>query len=140
DAKHRNCLAQAVADYADWKTSRLAFPFEPFRALTQSGDIAFTGKIMRGCRQAVGRRWVLDNHGLATDLAPHIVPVYALIRKMGPEIALQTLKEAPTDFEGTIRKGISVGAGSIELYQQPGGFPLVPTDTLAQWAAMFQPQ
>jgi hypothetical protein len=140
DAKHRDCLAHAADDYAGWKASRLAFPFEPFRGLTQSGDIAFTGQVMRGCRQAVGPRCVLDNHGLASDLAANIVPIYALIRKMGPVIAFQTLKEAPDDFEGTIRKGISVGAGSIELYQQPGGFPAVPAPTLQEWAAMFQPQ
>jgi hypothetical protein len=140
DAKHRDCLAHAVDDYAGWKTTRLTFPFSSFRGLTQAADAAFTGKVMRDCRQAVGRRCVLDNHGLAADLAPHILPIYALMRKMGPVIAFQTLVEAPTDFEGTIRKGISFGAGSIELYQQSPGFPSVLPDTLKQWAAMFQPQ
>jgi hypothetical protein len=140
DAKHRDCLAHAVDDYAGWETTRLTFPFSSFRGLTQAADAAFTGKVMRDCRQAVGRRCVLDNHGLDSDLAPHILPIYALIRKMGPVIAFQTLVEAPHDFEGTIRKGISLGAGSIELYQQSPGFPAVPAATLKQWAAMFQPQ
>ena len=140
DEKHRQCLTQAVDDYAQWKTTRLTFPFSSFRGLTQAADVAFTEQVMRGCRQAVGRRCVLDNHGLDSNLEAHILPIYALIRKMGPEIAFQTLVEAPHDFEGTIRKGISLGAGSIELYQQPAGFPAVDSATLKQWAAMFQPQ
>ena len=140
DILHRQCLAQAVADYAQWQTSRLTFPFSSFRGLTQAADVAFTEQVMRGCRQAVGRRCVLDNHGLDSNLEAHILPIYALIRKMGPEIAFQTLVEKPHDFEGTIRKGISLGAGSIELYQQPEGFPAVDSATLKQWAAMFQPQ
>jgi hypothetical protein len=148
DAKHRDCLAHAVDDYAGWKTSRLTFPFSSFRGLTQAADAAFTGKVMRDCRQAVGRRCVLDNHGLDSVLAAHILPIYALIRKMGPVIAFQSLYDcevagpncAQKDPEGTISKGISLGAGSIELYQQPKGFPAVPAPTLKQWAAMFQPQ
>lgn len=140
DEKHRQCLAQAVADYAQWTTSRLTFPFSSFRGLSQAADVAFTEQVMRGCRQAAGRRCVLDNHGLDSNLAAHILPAYALIRKMGPEIAFQTLVEGPDDFDGTIRKGISLGAGSIELYQQSKGFPSVNPATLKQWAAMFQPQ
>jgi hypothetical protein len=34
--------------------------------------------------------------------------------------------------------GVSYGASSIELYQDYGGFPLVPDDKLKQWAAMLE--
>jgi hypothetical protein len=141
DAAYRQCLAQAVADYAPWKASRLVFALNPFYGLTlTTGDIAFTEQVMRACRQAVGRRCVFDNHDLDANPPTTILPIYALMRKMGPEIEFQTFHETPADFEGTIRKGISLGASSIELWQDYPGFPLVPNATLQQWAAMFQGQ
>ena len=57
---------------------------------------------------------------------------------MGPEIEFQTLHTTPPDFEGTIRKGISLGASSIELWQDYQGFPLLPAAKLSRWAAMFE--
>ena len=44
----------------------------------------------------------------------------------------------PKDFDATIRLGVSYGASSIELYQDYGGFPLVPDVRLRQWAAMLE--
>jgi hypothetical protein len=34
--------------------------------------------------------------------------------------------------------GVSYGASSIELYQDYGGFPLVPDAKLRHWAAMIE--
>jgi hypothetical protein len=34
--------------------------------------------------------------------------------------------------------GVSYGASSIELYQDYGGFPLVPDDKLRQWGAQIE--
>jgi hypothetical protein len=48
------------------------------------------------------------------------------------------LHTTPKDFEGTIRKGVSLGASSIELWQDYQGFPLVPDDTLKRWATMIE--
>jgi len=42
-----------------------------------------------------------------------------------------------TPLDGTIRLGVSYGASSIELYQDYGGFPLVPDAKLREWAAML---
>ena len=34
--------------------------------------------------------------------------------------------------------GVSYGASSIELYQDYGGFPLVPDAKLREWAALIE--
>jgi hypothetical protein len=64
--------------------------------------------------------------------------IYATMKQLGPEIEFQTWRTTPKDFDGTIRLGVSYGASSIELYQDYGGFPLVPDARLRQWAAMLE--
>ena len=44
----------------------------------------------------------------------------------------------PKDFEGTIKYGVSLGAGSIELWQDYKGFQTQPDDKLKKWAAMIE--
>jgi hypothetical protein len=63
---------------------------------------------------------------------------YATMKQLGPEIEFQTWRTTPKDFDGTIRLGISYGARSIELYQDHGGFPLVPDAKLREWAALIE--
>ena len=137
---YRDCLAGAVADYAPWRTSRIVFSVNPFRSGPNqgNGDVAFTAKVMTACRAALGVRCVFDNHDLDADPPASIVPVYDDMRRLGPEIEFQTFRETPTDFEGTIEKGIALGASSIELWQDFKGFPLVPDATLKRWAALFE--
>ena len=93
------------------------------------------------CRLKAGLRCILSNHDLDTKTPPSILPVYVFERKFGPNITFQTLHVVPTDFEGTLRKGISLGAGSIEIWQeaQLGSFEHQSRATLANWAAMFEP-
>jgi hypothetical protein len=141
DAAYQQCLAQAIAnDYAPWKSTRLEFSFNPFSGVNTppQGDIAFSERVMRGCRQAVGPRCILSNHDLDAKTPSTILPIYALERKFGPNITFQSLFTNPTDFEGTIRKGISLGAGAIEVW--PKGFKTESNTTLGTWAAMFAPQ
>ena len=141
DAAHRQCLEHAVADYAPWKASRLVLSLNPFYGLSRRvGDVAFTEQVMRSCRQAVGRRCVFDNHDLDANPPKSLLPIYAIMQRMGPEIEFQTLHETPEDFEGTIKKGVSLGASSIELWQDYQGFPLVPDATLKRWATMIEGQ
>jgi hypothetical protein len=142
DAAHRQCLEHAVADYAPWKASRLVLSLNPFYGLTLQfpGDAAFTEQVMRVCRQTVGRRCVFDNHDLDANPPRSLLPIYAVMQKMGPELEFQTLHETPDDFEGTIQKGVSLGASAIELWQDYQGFPLVPDATLKRWATMIEGQ
>jgi hypothetical protein len=142
DAAHRQCLQHAVADYAPWRASRLVPSLNPFYGLTLPfpGDAAFTEQVMRTCRQAIGRRCVFDNHDLDANPPPSLVPIHAAMQRMGGEIEFQTLHETPEDFEGTIQKGVSLGASSIELWQDYQGFPLVPDATLKRWATMIEGQ
>ena len=141
DAAYQQCLAQAIVnDYAPWKSKRVEFSFNPFSGVDTppQGDIAFSERVMRGCRQAIGPRCILSNHDLDTHTPSTIVPIYALERKFGPNITFQSLFTNPTDFEGTIRKGISLGAGAIEVW--PKGFKTESNATLETWAEMFEPQ
>ena len=140
DAAYKDCLAHAVADYAPWQRSRLVLSVNPLRTAygQGNGDQAFTEGLMRDCRQTIGRRCVFDNHDLDTDLPGPLYRIYATMKQLGPEIEFQTWRTTPKDFDGTIRLGVSYGASSIELYQDYGGFPLVPDARLRQWAAMLE--
>jgi hypothetical protein len=140
DAAYKDCLSHALADYAPWQHSRLVLSVNPLRTAPGQGDgdPAFTEGLMRGCRQTIGRRCVFDNHNLDTDLPRPLHRIYATMKQLGPEIEFQTWRTTPKDFDGTIKLGVSYGARSIELYQDYGGFPLVPDAKLRQWAAMIE--
>ncbi|TAJ89950.1 hypothetical protein [Reyranella sp.] len=137
---YRECLANAVADYAPWQHSRLVLSVNPLRTGPGqgNGDQAFTEGLMRGCRQTLGRRCVFDNHDLDTELPGPLHRIYATMKQLGPEIEFQTWRTTPKDFDGTIRLGVSYGASAIELYQDYGGFPLVADARLRQWAGMLE--
>ena len=137
---YRECLSHALDDYAAWTSTRLVLSVNPFRAEKGEGpgDAEFTMALMKDCRRTLGRRCVFDNHNLATDLAKPLVPIYALMKRLGPELAYQTFVTTPKDFDGTIRKGVDQGAGSIELWQDYGGFPTVPDAQLRKWAKWLE--
>ncbi|MEO8668681.1 MAG: hypothetical protein ABI399_09210 [Bauldia sp.] len=139
DAAYRACLSDAVADYAPWQTTRIVLSVNPFRAAAgpAASDPAFTEAVMAACRQSIGARCVLDNHDLDAAPPAAILPIYAAMQRLGPAIEFQTFRETPDDFEGTIRKGIALGASAIELWQDFQGFPLVADETLKAWAALF---
>ena len=81
-----------------------------------------------------------DNHDLDTDqgLAKPLVPIYAAMKRMGPEIVFQTAQETPADFDGVIAKGVAMGATAIEFWQDYKGFPLEPDARLRRWAALIE--
>ena len=57
DAAYKDCLTNAVADYAPWKESRLVLSVNPLRtgAGQGNGDPGFTEGVMRNCRQTIRR-------------------------------------------------------------------------------------
>lgn len=140
DAAYRQCLQQGIADYAPWKRSRIVLAVNPFHGSDSPpmGDAQFTIGVMRACRQAIGARCVLDNHDLDATPPNAVLPLYAEMTSLGPEIEFQTFRENPVDFEGTIAKGVAIGASSIELWQDYNGFPEVPDAMLQRWAAMLE--
>jgi hypothetical protein len=143
DALYRECLTRAIDDYADWKTTRVEFSINGFSAMAEQEDYAFSERTMRRCRLLAGPRCILSNHDLDTDtMTPaSILPIFAFERKFGPNLTFQTYHVVPSDFEGTLRKGISLGASSIEVWQEAGlgSFEHQSRATLANWASMFEP-
>ena len=142
DALYQECLTNAIGDYAPWQTTRLEFSFNGFGGLAGQTDIGVSEQIMRKCRVTLGPRCILSNHDLDTATPPTILPVYVFERKFGPNMTFQALHVVPDDFEGTLRKGVSLGAGSIEIWQEPaaGSFENQTRETLINWAKMFEPQ
>ncbi|HEY3056031.1 MAG TPA: hypothetical protein VGK31_08895 [Thermoanaerobaculia bacterium] len=93
---------------------------------------------MRACRQSIGKRCIFDNHDLDTKPAKPVLPIYDAMKRLGGPIEFQTGAATPKDFEGTIKYGVSLGAGSIELWHDFTGFPLMPDAQLKRWAAMLE--
>jgi len=137
---YKECLANSVADYSAWKKTRVVLSVNPVRTDVGEGpgDPEFTEQVMRDCRRQLGVRCVFDNHNLDTDLPKPLVRIYALMKQLGPEIAYQTYRTNPSDFEGTIRMGVAQGATSIELWQDYHGFPEVDDAKLRHWAQLIE--
>jgi hypothetical protein len=142
DNDYKACLRNGVDDYAEWKRTRIVLSVNPLRTAQNqgSGDAAFTEQVMRECRAKLALRCVLDNHDLDVDgkLAKPLVPIYAFIKKMGPEIVFQTAQETPPDFDAVIRKAVSMGATAVELWQDYKGFPLEPDWRLKYFEALME--
>jgi hypothetical protein len=139
DDAFKSCLSNAVADYSPWKETRLVYSFNPYNtAQGGGGDPQFTIGVMKACRAAVGVRCVLDNHDLDATPPKAILPIFAAMKEMGPEIEFQTFTTTPKDFPGTIRLGVQLGASGIELYQDYPGFTKVPAATLKEWAGWIE--
>ena len=119
--------------------TRLVLAVNPYRYKQGGrGDPHFTYTIMSTCRTGLGVRCVFDNHDLNTPLPKPIKPIYGFMRELGAPIEFQTLNKTPADFGDTIKLGVSYGAGAIELYQDFGGFPLVPSPRLQYWAKLIE--
>ena len=138
--EYKQCLNNAVSDYAPWKKTNVEVPLNPLHMPlgNPKGDHDFTTQFMKSCRQAFGKRCIFDNHDLDTLAGPPVKKMYDIMKKMGGPIEFQTGPATPKDYEGTIRYGVSVGAQSIELYQDYGGFPQVPDEQLKKWAAIVE--
>ena len=135
DGKYINCLMRAPRDYLAWQNTLVEFPFDPFR-YSDSGkphpSTQMTVKIMRAWRKAMGQNGVLSNHALPGP-APITPPaVYAAIKKLGQPIAFQFKYSKGMDWDATVRYGLSLGAGSIEIW--PDTFNNLPSQQLKQWS------
>jgi hypothetical protein len=138
--QYEECVRESVNDYAPWRETNVDVPLNPIHMPLGNprGNHAFTEQFMHSCRQLFGRRCIFDNHNLDTAPAKAVLPIYEFMKRMGGPIEFQTGGATPKDFEGTIRYGVSLGANSIELYQDFGGFPYVPDQLLKRWATMVE--
>jgi len=93
---------------------------------------------MKACRKSLGQRGIFDNHDLDSKPPCGISKLYDMIKKVGGPVELQTYHETPDDFDATIKLGMSLGAGSIELWQDFKSFPLESDAKLKRWAAMLE--
>ena len=136
----KQCLMDAVKDYAPWKTTNVETPLNPvYMPLgNKKGDPGFTEQYMRECRKAIGKRCIFDNHDFDTAPPSTIVPIIDLMKKIGPPFEFQSYHVSPPDWDGMIRKAAGLGAGSIELWQDYKGWQLQPDQKLKQWAAEIE--
>ncbi|WP_235616595.1 hypothetical protein [Mycobacterium montefiorense] len=143
DANYKTCLNRIVDDYAPWKTTRFETPLNPFKA-TDSGkpvhDVDFTLAWMADCRKRAGDRCVFDNHDLdvPAKVDNDLRKIYAAMKRSNAEVEFQTGGASPADLAAVIGYGVEMGATSIELYQDYGGFTQVPDDDLRKYAAMLE--
>ncbi len=138
DDAYKTCLGESLADYAAWQRTRIVLSVNPFRGQDGKADAGFTETVMRAYRKALGVRCVFDNHDLDSDLGRALVPLYALMKELGPEIVFQTFHETPLDFDATIQLAVDNRATAVELWQDYKGFPLVPIPQLKKWAALVE--
>jgi hypothetical protein len=141
DAAYKACLDGIFEDYAPWRRTRFETPLNPFTA-TDTGTAVqnpnFTLDWMDRCAK-YGARCVYDNHDLTAqaDVSQYLLPIYAKMKNSNQEVEFQTFKASPTDLDAVISNGVQMGASSIELYQDYGGFPDMSDAELRRFAEIL---
>jgi hypothetical protein len=143
DTNYKACLDGIPADYAPWKSTRFETPLNPFRSTDgkkPKDEPAFTLDWIERCKKADSVRCVLDNHDLDTKDEPsnNMREVYAAMKKSGTEVEFQTFRESPKDVDAVLQNGIDMGATSIELWQDYGGFPEMSDATLKKYGKLLE--
>ncbi len=130
------CLLNAADDYDGWRTTRVEYPFNPFRR-TDSGrtilDQEITFNIMKSWRQRLGPRGIVSNYGLTDPKPPQLIPVWNHIRELGPPSELQIGNLKQPDWNATMQDGISMGVSSIEIWTLVRPDTMLATVTPAQF-------
>lgn len=145
DRQYQECLLQSPEDYAGWVSTRVECVCNPYRTIDSGkprADKEFTIKVMRHWRQQLGSRCVLSSHSLNKPLNQAVdrAGIFDEMRRLGPPLAFQTHSPHGLDWEGALRLGRDLGAGSIELWSgtQSGGFETKTLQLLRQWANLFE--
>ena len=131
------CLMKSADDYEGWRTTRVEYPFSPFRR-TDSGrtimDQEVTFNIMKLWRQRLGPRGILSNYGLTDPEPPQLIPVWNHMKELGPPFELQIGNLKQADWNATMQDGISVGVSSIEIWTLIRPETMLATVTQNQFA------
>jgi hypothetical protein len=143
DADFLSCLGDSAQDYAAWPTTRVDFPFNPYRAIDSGRprqDLEVTRRLMREWRQKMGARGVLANESVQFPPPPLLAPVYEEMKRLGPPIELQTHSPKGLDWDATVRYAASIGAGAVELWGDTrfGGYRDVPPENLKRWSGLLK--
>ena len=94
----------------------------------EPGDPEFTEGIMRDCRKTLGVRCVFDNHNLDTDLPQPLVPLYALMKKLGPGDRVPDRRDQPAGLRGHDQDGRGPGRDlDRAVAGLPAAFPSAQT-------------
>lgn len=141
DANYQTCLKGIVDDYSPWQATRFETPLNAYIG-TDSGkpvkDVNFTLGWMADCEHRGGGRCVFDNHDLAVPVVtPELQTLYSAMKNSHSEVEFQTLQATPNNLRDVIASGVQLGASSIELYQDYGGFPSVPDSDLREYSSML---
>ena len=133
EAADEQCIQQAVQAHAVWQHTTSDVDFSPFPNVddpSQPPDLAFTERVMRLCRDALGVRCGLQNNAISTDKLdnPTFTSMYAAMTALGPPIILQTAANKRIgDEEQVLQEAVKIGANSVEL---PAGYQKWPTSML----------
>lgn len=117
DAAQEACLTGAIDDYSAWQNTGIDFTVNSYNRIAGGIDTNFTVSVMTLCRQKIGSRCVLDNHGLQTPVTSDAA-IYQAIAAAGAPINFQT--QAPETmgciWPETITQGLMLGARAIEVW------------------------
>lgn len=144
DDAFRKCLNNSSGDYDGWKTTRVDFFVNPYRALDSGRptvDLSVDKDVMRIWRHQMGNRGSVGSAGFSGNPPPYLVPLFEVIRQVGPPIELQMFSPNESDYDAAVKSGVAMGATVMELWGKAGkyaGFTAIAPEKLAQWSAALK--
>ncbi len=126
----RNCQRQSFEYGLLWKYTRIATSISAFHVLYPTGvktDEPYAEVIADQCREILGQQCVLENNelgkrrGSAKQYAMYGA-LYAHFKQLGGPISFQMAAPkngftgTQADYLATLKKGVALGADSVELY------------------------
>lgn len=122
------CEKDQITESQAWKFTHLDLSFNPFPVLNADKsvtyDVNFSESVMDYCRQTLGTQCVLENNSFISPVGSEVYKqLFAKIQQLGSPIALQTQDNSKLTTQSllaTLQSGISLGASSMELHDEPG--------------------
>jgi hypothetical protein len=127
-AADKACHRGEIIAHRVWATTRSGLAFNPAQLVSADGgrlvDDAFTVRMMRYCREQLGRRCVLENQSIRSPISsldqnpaqPHYARMYEAMRAARSPIAFQTATPARIgNCRATLDWAVLMGAWYVEL-------------------------
>jgi hypothetical protein len=116
---------RALRSHRAWKTTRQILTLNPWQYINQDGSfgfsVRFTNHMMNRCRNAVGRRCILQNNSMRsswlTDHMPAGYPdMFRHMRRLGKPLSFQTANTSRVgDLTMVLDWFLQMGAHGVEL-------------------------